>query len=125
MSAAAAPELRAALGGVEARVAAERIDAIWLFDPQRNGERESGLAVLSLFTAGKADRRRVCVLRYQLEAAGDVRSEEWVEEGTVPSGRVERIIAGVVRRLHDALPPARVDIAGDPQRWHQLLTASG
>ncbi|CAN5182247.1 hypothetical protein BH23GEM4_BH23GEM4_03870 [soil metagenome] len=125
MSAAAAPELRAALGGVEARVAAERIDAIWLFDPQRNGGRESGLAVLSLFTAGKADRRRVCVLRYQLEAAGDVRSEEWVEEGTVPSGRVERIIAGVVRRLDDALPPTRVDVAGDPERWHELLTASG
>lgn len=125
MSAAAAPELRDALGGVEARVAAERIDAVWLFDPQRTGGRESGLAVLSLFTAGNADRRRVCVLRYETEGTGGARRDEWVEEGTVPHGRVEQIIAGVQRRLDDPPPPTRVEISGDVERWSDLLTVSG
>lgn len=125
MTAAAAPELRAALGGVEGRVAAERIDTVWLFDPRHTGGRESGLAVLSLFAAGGGKRRRVCVLRYETgAAAGDARREEWVEEGTVPLGRVERIIAGVLRRLDDAPSPQRIDIEGDPERWSELLTAS-
>ncbi len=123
------PILRTALTALAMRLPPECIDRIWLFPPRQHGERETGLAVLALFPQDEdreGERRHLFTLRYQAERErnGLRQQEDLVELGSAPAERVERIVAGVLRRLRDApeLPEVEVlEIAGHAERWRRLL----
>lgn len=119
--------LAAALEGLAARIVPERIERVWLFPSRQLRERESGLAVLALYPQGEVsdrEQRQLLTLRYEAtrEHRGMRRLEELIEEGSAPAERIERVIAGVLRRLGDAPEaPRAVWIGGEPRRWTQLL----
>jgi hypothetical protein len=104
---------------------AERIDRIWLFPPRQVGAAESSLAVLSLFAeADPAGRREILTLQCTAltERGRTRRTDQWVEQGSAPADRVERVIRGVLHRLRtDSEIPRSEEIRGDPRRWKALL----
>lgn len=108
----------------------ERVDTVWLFPTRTLGERESALAVLSLFDDDPA-RRRILTLQVERLPAPARRQprprvDTLAEQGSCPRERVERVLDGVLRRLGAAAAEAtpRVEaIAGDPARWAALLGA--
>lgn len=125
--------LVAALAAVAERISPDRVDEVWLFPPRPVGEKESGLAVLTVFPAEgeRADRRVLFTLRYEAEAektpkgkpTGRVlRTDLLEEQGVAPADRLDRIVDGVVRRLGGAgdAPEVR-PIGGDVARWEALL----
>ncbi len=114
-----------ALAGIAELLPAARIDRVWLFPPRMVGGRESGLAVLSAQPENNADdRREVYTLVYEIVGdGGAARREDILEEqATAPAELLDRVIAGVLRRLgtEQAAPELR-DIGGDPARWQALL----
>jgi hypothetical protein len=139
------PHLVAALAAVADRLPPERIDQVWLFPPRPVGEKESGLAVLTLFalavdsaggtgaasSAGVApsDRREVWTLQYEAERLKGGRTnrvDTLLEQATVPSGLLTRIIDGVVRRLGEGADAPDVrDVAGHESVWSELLAELG
>ncbi len=126
----AGPHLAAALAALAGRVDPARVDRLWLFPPRVTGEKESGLAVLSLFDEEEpAARREVWTLSYEAEtprAGKPRRTDELVPQGTVPRERVAGIIDGVVRRSGgEGDPPEPHELDGDPERWRDLLSDLG
>lgn len=120
------PVLAAALGAIAERLPPERVDAVWLFPARQLGARESGLAVLSTFPEGDAERRTRAI--HTLHYVSDpqpkgppVRTDELAEQGTVPVDRVDRIIEGVLHRLDVPETPDVRETAGDPAAWQALL----
>lgn len=120
------PALAAALGSIAERLPPERVDAVWLFPPRQLGARESGLAVLSAFPDGDAERRTrtIHTLHYVSEPqpkGPPVRTDEFAEQGTVPLDRIDRIIEGVLHRLDVPETPDVRETAGDLHAWVALL----
>ena len=120
------PVLAAALGAIAERLPPERVDAVWLFSARQLGARESGLAVLSTFPEGDAERRTrtIHTLHYVSDPQPKgpaVRTDELAEQGTVPVDRVDRIIEGVLHRLDVPETPDVRETAGNPGAWHALL----
>ena len=124
------PALAAALAAAAERIPPERVDAVWLFPARLLGARESGVAVLSVFSDGDEGRRTrtIHTVRYVAEpqAGGKVaRTDEVDEQGTVPLDRVERIIEGVLRRLDVPETPDVRETGGDAAKWDELLAELG
>lgn len=99
---------------------------MWLFPPRRLGARESGVAVLSAFVEDDPARRlrALHTLHYETEPrpkGEPARRDELAEQGTVPLDRVERILAGVLRRLDRPETPEVRETGGDAAAWAALL----
>jgi hypothetical protein len=126
------PHLAGALAAAVARIPPERVDRVWLFPARQTGERETGLAVLSVYPPdadGSPERRGVWTLGYeaeQLRGGKTRRVDSLAEQAVVPAGRVERVIEGVLRRLgtETEIPVLR-GVEGDPLRWAELLAEGG
>jgi len=121
---------REVLLGLPSRVPVERIDRLWLFQPQHGREGESGLIVLSLLPEEPlfSPQRRLLTLRYRAEPArGRLRREETLaEEGRAPPERIERVIAGVLARIGEtAGEPVAEAIEGSPALWAAFLQRLG
>jgi hypothetical protein len=135
------PHLGAALAAVSAQLPIERIDQVWLFPPRTVGEKESGLAVLTVFEEGgdsegssadpprRGDRRQVWTLQYEAErvkGGKTNRTDTLLEQATVPAAVLGRIVDGVVRRLGgDADAPDVREVDGSAARWAELLEDAG
>jgi hypothetical protein len=121
------PHLAAALAAVVDRIAPPRIDQVWIFPPRQIGEKESGLAVLTLLPGEgePAERRGVWTLQYEaerLKGGQTRRADALTEQATVPHDVLGRIVEGVVRRLGgDADAPDVREVGGNVQRWADLL----
>lgn len=118
------PEMAAALARLGLAVEPALVDELWLFAPRPLGERESSLVLLSLFEAPGVERRRILTLRSEWSRALKPEPPRDVleEHGSCPAERVERLVAGLVRRMGEAdQEPSVVKIAGDAERWHALL----
>lgn len=120
------PTLAAALGAIADRLPPERVDAVWLFSARQLGARESGLAVVSTFPEGDEARRTrtIHTLHYVSDPqprGAPVRTDELVEQGTVPLDRIDRIIEGVLHRLDVPETPDVRETGGDEAAWHALL----
>jgi hypothetical protein len=119
------PNLSEALAAAGARVPPERVERVWTFPARAAGARETGLAVLAVFAEGEpGGQRTILTVRYRAETARDgsvTRTDEVAEQGTVPPDRVERIIAGVLRRMEEPETPEVHDTDGDPRKWAELL----
>jgi hypothetical protein len=124
-AAAVSPSLLAALRERTGTLPAAHVDRVWLFAPRQVGPAESSLAVLSLFhLPGPDDRRRILTLHCTatVERGRVRRSEELVEQGSVPDDRVDRMIQGVLHRLRDERDVLRSEhIGGDAGRWAALV----
>lgn len=129
--------LVAALGALAGRIPPERVDEVWLFAPRSVGEKESGLAVLTVFPRDeeRGDRRILFTLRYEAEPEKTttgrptgrmLRTDLLEEQGVAPADRLDRIVDGVVRRMGGAgdAPEVR-PIGGDAARWEELLRGAG
>ncbi|HET6764298.1 MAG TPA: hypothetical protein VFH27_11520, partial [Longimicrobiaceae bacterium] len=132
------PHLAAALAAVSDRIPPERIDQAWLFPPRTLGEKESGLAVLTLYplpdstspVAPAGDgRREVWTLQYEAErvkGGKTNRTDTLLEQATVPAGLLTRIVDGVVRRMGEgAHAPDVRDVEGRMDVWTELLAELG
>ncbi|HLM69667.1 MAG TPA: hypothetical protein VK358_19145 [Longimicrobium sp.] len=124
------PTLAAALGAIAERLPPEQVDAVWLFSARPLGPKESGLAVLSSFVEGDAERRTRTI--HTLQYVSDpqpkgppVRTDELAEVGTVPLDRIDRIIEGVLHRLDVPETPDVRETGGDAHAWHLLLAELG
>lgn len=121
------PHLAAALAAAAEHTPPEQVDQLWIFPPRPLGARESGLAVLALFTEpdARGQRRTLHTLTYEAEAltGGKTRRvDARQEEGTVPADRLDRIVDGMVRRLGGGTETPEVrDVGGDPAAWARLL----
>ena len=120
------PTLAAALGAMAERLPPERVDAVWLFPARQLGARESGVAVVSAFAEGDAERRTrtLHTLHYVSEPqkkGPPVRTDELAEVGTVPLDRIDRIIEGVLHRLDVPETPDVRETGGDPATWAALM----
>ena len=119
--------LRRVLAGVPDRVPVARIDRIWLFPPRDLGGRESGLLVLSLFTADTdaADLRELLTLRFEVTAAEKERciSDTLTSQGHAPASLIPHLIEGVLARMKDDREdPVAEEIAGRVDRWTGLVS---
>lgn len=124
------PALAAALGAIAERLPPERVDAVWLFSARQLGARESGLAVVSSFPEEDEARRTrtIHTLHYVSDPqprGAPVRTDELVEQGTVPLDRIDRIIEGVLHRLDVPETPDVRETGGDVQAWASLLAELG
>ncbi|HEX7051482.1 MAG TPA: hypothetical protein VF188_14850 [Longimicrobiales bacterium] len=115
------------LRSLERRIPVQMIDEVWIFPTRRAGASESTVIVVSAFDAADADRRRVLTAQYtaRRDRRGNTEVDETVtEHGRAPPDRIGRLIDGVVRRLDpefDDAPPRAVRIAGDADRWMELV----
>lgn len=130
MIAAVNANLADALAAAAARVPPERVERVWTFPARTAGARETALAVLAVYAEGTegAGQRTILTVRYRAETARDgtvARTDEVVEQGTVPPDRVERIIAGVLRRMEEPETAEVRDTGGDPRKWAELLAELG
>jgi hypothetical protein len=118
-----------ALSALADRIPVVRIDRVWLFPPRQLGERESGLAVLSLYSDEPdlpGDRRQLYTLRYEASRGRSATRHDHLEQqGSAPRDRVSRVIAGVLRRLGEAEDPRLETVEGDPARWSAVLGVDG
>ncbi|MBW3630700.1 MAG: hypothetical protein KY464_15580 [Gemmatimonadetes bacterium] len=121
--------LRAVLLSLPSRVDILRLDRLWVFPTKQLSGRESGLLVLSLLPTEQfpEDHRQILTLRYESDharpkAAPPVAVEE---QGWAPADRLARVIGGVVARTHEEHDPEEHTLAGDPERWSELLREYG
>ena len=108
---------------VARRLGEAEIDRLWVFPPLINGRKEWGLIAASCFAAGGA--RRLYAAQYSAERTGVSLSVDagLAEEGQAPPDRLPRVMRGVVRRSGIGLgDPRTVDISGDPERFHELMS---
>jgi hypothetical protein len=125
------PHLAAALAAVVDRIAPKRVGQVWIFPPRQLGEKESGLAVLTLLPGegAPADRREVWTLQYEaerLKGGQTRRTDVLTEQATVQEAILGRIVDGVVRRLGgDADAPDVREVGGDAAGWADLLRELG
>lgn len=129
--------LGAALAAAAERIPPATVDEVWLFPPRPSGEKESGLAVLSVLPGEgeRPDRRGLFTLRYDAEPERTpkgkptgrmLRADTLEEQGVAPADRLDRIVDGVVRRLGGAGDAPRVrQVGGDEARWAELLRELG
>lgn len=121
--------LRELLARLADRIPPGQIDRLWLFPIRTVGSRESGLVVVSTLSPTDAGGpRRVLTVRYEIRRTreGVTAAETLAEQGTAPAEHVDRVIAGVIRRLgDDAGQPVPHHIAGDPDRWSELILSLG
>jgi hypothetical protein len=116
--------MAAALERLGPAVDPTRVDELWVFAPRPLGERESALVLLSLYEAPSSERRRILTLRSEWSRALKPKPPTDIleEHGSCPSERVERLVAGLVRRMgEESQEPAVVKIEGDAERWRALL----
>lgn len=109
------------------QVPAETIDELWIFPTRRSGKSESAVVVASAFVSPGDDRRRIITAHRTIrpELGKKVAQEVITEQGIAPAERVPRLVEGVLRRLDEelaALTPRAVRIAGEVERWEELLT---
>lgn len=137
-------ELARRLRGLTRAVAPEEIGELWIFPPL--SEVEDSAEFLLFTRRMDGERRLVYSARRALRAgnggpeavpgngapaatgngsgdgrAGDPRGQEITEHGTVPSGRVHRIVDRFRTRLEDEGEPLHVVIDGRRDRWADLL----
>ena len=99
------------------------IDRLWVFPPLIRGRKEWGLVAASCFADGGA--RRLYTAQYTAERSGASLTVEagMAEEGQAPPDRLPRVMNGVVRRSEiDLGEPRTVEIAGDPERFQELMS---
>ena len=117
--------MASALAALADQIPVTRIDRIWVFPPQQLSDKESGLAVLSLYAdeAGQSpNRRQLYTLRYEATRGRSAGRRDILEQqGSAPLDRVPRVIAGVLRRLGEAEVPRLETIEGDSERWNAVL----
>ncbi|MGI9181585.1 MAG: hypothetical protein ACR2H9_13910 [Longimicrobiaceae bacterium] len=113
------------LAALASRIPPQSVDRVWIFPPRQLRGSESGLALLALYDQlpEATGHRRLVTLRYEAAPGGEEPTEqELVEQGIAPAERIDRVVAGVLRRLGDAHEaPTAVRIEGDPARWEQML----
>ena len=118
------------LAGIAERVAPDRVQALYVFSPIRQGPVETGVAVIAVDplaaegaepverVAGAARGRPVVLTaRYRHTLRGSDRGKwelEIVEQADAPLATVEVVIQGVLRRLVEPTEPERLD--GDALR---------
>lgn len=101
---------------------AGEIDRLWVFPPLIRGRKEWGLVAASCFAEGGA--RRLYTAQYSAERSGTSLTVDagMAEEGQAPPDRLPRIMTGVVRRSEvDLGEPRTVKIAGDPEKFRELM----
>lgn len=101
---------------VLAHVPMERVAALHLFAPMRQGGVESGVAVVAATPDPSPDdvrpRHTVYTARYRLTVRGPDRGRWQVDvrpEADAPLVTVDAVVRGVERRAGDATPPERLD----------------
>jgi hypothetical protein len=115
------------LNGLAERLGIASIDQLWLFPPRRIADAETAVVVLSAFQHDDEDRRRVFTAHYAAltDRKGRLEIEEHVEErGIAPAERIGRLVDGVLQRVEDELaasPPRVAHIAGQPDKWRELV----
>ena len=118
------------LAGIAERVAPDRVQALYVFSPIRQGPVETGVAVIAVdplavegvepvVRVQGAARERPVVLtaRYRHTLRGSDRGKwelEIVEQADAPLATVEVVVQGVLRRLVEPTEPERLD--GDALR---------
>ncbi len=101
---------------VAAQLPVAEIDAVWVFPSLRREGKEWGTAVLSRIDGERAERRRIYTARFMHTFKGQERGrfESTLEEvGSGPVETLERLLAGVHRRLDQAEGPTAVS----PSSW--------
>ena len=125
----ASDSLRAVLLGLPDRVAAARLDRLWVFPPKEISGRESGLLVLALLPEGDADagQRHLLTLRYERDRARPraAPTVTLTEQGSAPADRIPRVIRGVLARLEEGEEPDEHAVAGEQARWEDVLRGYG
>jgi hypothetical protein len=120
----------ALLRRVSAYVPITAIDSIWIFPTRRSGAIESTVLVLSTFDGDGDERRRVGAIRFLVtrDRKGRATIEDQIHEyASAPTGAIQRVVDGVMRRLGDeaADPPRPHAIEGDLDNWRALLRELG
>jgi hypothetical protein len=119
-------EGRALLALLDA-VGVDRVDRLWRFPVLRKGRREWGIWAAGVYT-DDPDRHLVTTLSWKAEETGKgVTFEPRFEaEGEAPPDRIPRVIAGVLRRMDEALAVSTlVEVAGDPDVLAELAAQLG
>jgi hypothetical protein len=117
--------------GLSGRYPPDSVDRLWLFPAHLGKVKETGFVVLSLLPPPdqvEDDRRTLVTIRYEAEPSKGrlQRTERLDEEGRAPPERIDRIIAGVISRSAvEISEPLVVEIAGDGDRWTDLLRRIG
>ena len=123
------PELTAAqrqiLETLPDRVDTERLDRLWIFDPQTSTARETGLFVLSLHSDTRlgGEMRELITVRYTLEQQGSQPrlDTHFLPEGWAPPDRIDRVIAGVLARSGETAADPREETLEPGDDWQTLL----
>jgi hypothetical protein len=111
------------------QVGETEIDLLWIFAPDPGKPAPGGVLVASAYEPAAPDRRRVFTSHFvrRTETGSPSRiSVAVAEHGTAPLERLERVIAGVLRRVEDgpaATPPHLVRLEGNAERWATLAAA--
>lgn len=119
------PSQKEVLHAIPSRNPIEAIDRIWIFPPRHHQTRESGLFVLALipYTPAAEGVRTLCTIRYHCETdKGRMRRSETItEEGSAPAERIDKVIAGVLRRDAEPGEPWLLEVGGSPERWAEIV----
>jgi hypothetical protein len=103
----------------------ERLDRLWIFDPQIGSSRETGLFVVSLRSDSRlgGEMRELITIRYTLEQQSSRPGLETLvmPEGWAPPDRIDRVMAGVLARGGDAAADPREEILEAGDSWDGLL----
>lgn len=93
------------------------IAELWIFPPLAELEKSAEFLLCTRFRDG--ERRTLYSAR--LHGANGTRSQLVVEHGSVPAGRVPRLVERLQRRLGGDDQPFHVVIDGRERRWRELL----
>lgn len=103
----------------------ERLDRLWIFDPQVGNSRETGLFVASLHAESRmgAEMRELNTIRYTMESTGTKPrlDSQVLPEGWAPPDRIDRVIAGVLARIGDTAPDPRDEVFDPEESWEAFL----
>ncbi len=110
------------LRAVAATLAADRVVEVHLFTPRRQGQAETGVAVIAVAPAEGAveERHAVYTARYRLLVKGPERGRwefDCKPEADAPLLTVETVVHGVKERSGDEGDPERLDQAA----WRAAL----
>ena len=102
-----------------------RLDRLWIFEPQVNAARETGLFVISVRSGSRqgGEMRELVTVRYTLEQSGPQPrlDTQVMSEGWAPPGRIDRVMAGVLARIGDGAADPREEVLGPGEDWEALL----
>jgi hypothetical protein len=102
----------------------ERLDRLWIFDPQIGTSRETGLFVVSLHSGSRlgGEMRELITVRYTQELTPNTALETFVmPEGWAPPDRIDRVMAGVLARGGDTAADPREEVLQPGDSWEGLL----